>query len=1214
MSIHRIRQKLEDNGAACFWGRIEPVSAADGQPTVYRWVDEINDRDYLAKCVADGAYALWMPRYNVGNGGGIPSDLIQMAVPESGGGTYAGAQRGLSGSGGSPNWGRLIAPALLGQNIGFYGEGGSLSPLARRTNATQTWPVSNPEMTVPGSWTMANNEVLVAEQTGTTKIVDSFPFSLECWVKPTASNTGTDPTATDKPGCAIMIAPPNDPGSPADAHPQDGWQCWGVGFKADSSNPGVPVVFWGGWQGHDPLYQAGPDPGRTKYPTSSSNPSTAEWQHVVAVFHSATHVQLFWNGREVGNYNNNDFGSFRDQNGVNRAWSTRPASNPATYSYSAAPGLTAWVGGCTWFHVPGGLGITSENQFTMSGMFAYPAVYRKALSNREVMQHFLTCRQAANITLRGEAQDYSGSAPQGVLKVERTKVPGLGRTDQILIWKDQITTGQASMEMDPDGKAAIQQCALPDPFPYLSGVTDDRRYHDGNQGGFTGYCIAGAVGAIFDSSIATISNGFMAPMSWVGRPQWGVSSQELTTPTGMQVPIYSFTNSSTNRREAFIYADLQDPKNSGDRATGTVEIQAINSDKNSRLGTQVFSAKYEEGKILEVGTQDEPEIAQASSVSNVGTMRLADTSDNDGAWTFLTNVALAETPLVIGPHTLIGSPMPTQGVIRMLGGTPKLRSRQATTRGRRHNEINNMPAIARQAGEKNTGQAPSVPTTIGSLSISGPQTAAEDTATSWSVTRSGNAGSITWAWSSSPSASITAAGSSASITFPDPSVTYTVSVTATDSGASDSPVTTQQNITTKATIGTVTISGPTSGDEDTAQTFTAARSGTSNSITWTWSSSPSASIIPSGATASIVFPDPSVAYTITAQAVDSQASDTPKSDTHTFTTNAASTADWDTHQQGAGVLNRFDTDTVSVDYDHQFPLASGVYATLRGNPVGGGTAPYTYGFEGGYGNPGSQVQSPLYCAVWFSPEHEAAGGYAHNDDGWYVYKRNGYSDGTAEGGTPTSNGRAQYIPHAWPTGANNNDGRIGIGGSDTFPGFFVVMDDYTGTSGAGGTDSWTAPFDWSSPNYTATFTLVATGSSNFNLSNVSDSGPAADDWQAHTYQPMRGSSQQIFILWRLSTGGTFSDGNDFFADTKLQHARLRNTTSGSEFDLWDSPTSSVYDEAYAVRFGDSSGIEPFSSNPFYLRWLYNTGDGTAAYAKFSAGDTVQLDFFYTDDT
>jgi hypothetical protein len=113
---------------------------------------------------------------------------------------------------------------------------------------------------------------------------------------------------------------------------------------------------------------------------------------------------------------------------------------------------------------------------------------------------------------------------------------------------------------------------------------------------------------------------------------------------------------------------------------------------------------------------------------------------------------------------------------------------------------------------------------------------------------------------------------------------------------------------------------------------------------------------------------------------------------------------------------------------------------------------------------------------------------------------------------------------------------------------------------------------------------------------------------------MRGSSQQIFILWRLSTGGTFSDGNDFFADTKLQHARLRNTTSGSEFDLWDSPTSSVYDEAYAVRFGDSSGIEPFSSNPFYLRWLYNTGDGTAAYAKFSAGDTVQLDFFYTDDT
>lgn len=1134
MGIPHIHQKLEDNGAACFWGRIESVSASNGQPTVYRWVDEINDRDYLAKCVADGAYAMWMPRYNLANGG-VPSDKrFNMVVPEAGS-SYQSAQLGLS-SGGGLNWGRMIVPALTGQNVGFYGESGDLSPLARRTKAQQTYPNNSPKPeAMPASWSLAAQACFVAEHSGSTKIVESFPFTLECWANPTAANSGEFPTANGKPGCALMVAPPNNPESPntSISAPGAGWKCWGVGFKDDSSNPGVPVVFWGGWEGHDTLYQAGPDPGRTKYPTSSSSPSSTDWQHVVAVFHSANHVQLFWNGREVGNYNNSDFTSFRDQTGSNQSWSGKTVTNPSSYSYSHAPGLTAWMGGCNWFYDPGGGATpTLEKQFPLAGKFAFPAVYRKALSNREVMHHFLTCRQAANITLRGEAQDYSGSAPQGVLKVERTKVSGLGRSDQILIYKNQITTGQASMEISADGKAAMQQCGLPDPFPYLSGVTDDRRYHDGNQGGFTGYCIAGAVGAIYDSSIATISNGFNAPMSWIGRPQWGVTGQELTNPSGMQVPVYAATNAITLRREAFVYAELQDPKNSGDRSTGTVKIQAINTDKNSRLGTQVFSAKYEEGKKLEVGTQHEPEISQASSTSDVGTMRLSDADGNDGSWSFLTNVAQSETPLVIGPHTLIGSPMPTQAVIRMLGGTPKLRSRQSTALVRRHYEINNMPPSTRQAGNKIASQAPSAQTTIGTLSITGSQTANEDTATSFSVSRSGNSNTITYAWSCSPSATILASAANATITFPDPATTYTVSVTATDSNSSD----------------------------------------------------------------------------------------TPKSASQQLTTNAATSVDWDTHQVGACLLPSLDTSGLDQDFDHQFPLDSAYLMPniLRAHSTGTGT---NYGPQGGYSSPANQMKAPPYMGCWISSETEAAGGHTSPDAGWYVFARNGYSDGTAEGSTPTSSGRAQYAPHAWKAGASNDDGYFGQGGSDTFPFFWVALDDYSGTTGSGGTDGWTDPYDWSSPKYTmeCTITLVA-ASGQFSLSSISESGATAD-WEPYTYQPFRGTSNSVYMLMKASSGGAFNgSGNDFFADTKLQHARIRNTTSGSEYDCWNPGTTGLGhviagDQYTSLKFGDSSGNEPWGSGQtFYLRFNFYTGDGQAAFNRFSDGDTIQLDLFYTDDT
>ena len=329
---------------------------------------------------------------------------------------------------------------------------------------------------------------------------------------------------------------------------------------------------------------------------------------------------------------------------------------------------------------------------------------------------------------------------------------------------------------------------------------------------------------------------------------------------------------------------------------------------------------------------------------------------------------------------------------------------------------------------------------------------------------------------------------------------------------------------------------------------------------------------------------------------------------------ATGSTDWDTHEVGAALLVRMDTSGLNTDFDHQFPLDSAYQFPNFLGTNAAGTAPNNYVPAGAYATPANQVKAPPYLGVWVSQETEDSGGYGCPDAGWYVFARNGYSDGTAEGGTPSSNGRALYIPHAWKAGAINDDGFLGQGGSDTFPFLWVALDDYSGTTGSGGTDSWTDPYDWSSPRYTMTAT-ISTAGSNFSLSSISESGDTAD-WQAYGYQPFRANSTAVNLIMVASSGGAFNgSGTDFFADTKLQHARLQNTTSGSEYDIWTPATGSAADQYHALVYGNSSGNEPWGTGSlFYLRWKFYSGDGTTTFAKFSDGDTIRLDLFYTDDT
>lgn len=323
-----------------------------------------------------------------------------------------------------------------------------------------------------------------------------------------------------------------------------------------------------------------------------------------------------------------------------------------------------------------------------------------------------------------------------------------------------------------------------------------------------------------------------------------------------------------------------------------------------------------------------------------------------------------------------------------------------------------------------------------------------------------------------------------------------------------------------------------------------------------------------------------------------------------------SAVNWTDNNVGSFLTQSWNTNAFRADWDYNWDADPTYRYAGRMATSSGGSSPYHYSPESNYYTPANVILTPPYVAVWCPPEHTTDGSaYGRNDtSGWYLYERNGYIDGTPEGSTPSGNTRAKYQALAWPTGANNDDGYMGMGGGDTYKFFIAQFSSYSGPTGSGGTDSWTAPFDWSTPRYTMTATIAAqNGTKNeYSLSGISETGDTGD-WQAYGYYPLRGNSTNLDIIYQISTSGSYTSGNDFFDKTELQHLRLQNTTVGSEWDTWENATYR------SVKFGDSSSNEPWGAGiTTYLRTLYFTGGGLTAFGNFSVGDTIQLDLFYTD--
>lgn len=331
---------------------------------------------------------------------------------------------------------------------------------------------------------------------------------------------------------------------------------------------------------------------------------------------------------------------------------------------------------------------------------------------------------------------------------------------------------------------------------------------------------------------------------------------------------------------------------------------------------------------------------------------------------------------------------------------------------------------------------------------------------------------------------------------------------------------------------------------------------------------------------------------------------------------SAPAIDWTDNNIGSFLNHTFDTNGFRWDYDYHYPLDAAYRQVGRMSVTSSSvldtktTGSYRYTPEGVFATPANQILSAPYCAVWCPPEHTAAGGASPNDSGWYLFERNGayvYSTATwyPEGSTPAANGRALYQPLAWPSGANDNDGYMSVGGSNLYKYFFSQISSYSGPTGSGGTDSWSSPFDWSSPRYTVTATLTTgNGTNTFNLTNISESG-AIGDFEPYGSTPLRFNSQTAELLWNTTSGGTYSGGIDFFSKTELNHGRLRNLTTG--FDIWN---NSFY--RYFVM-GDSNSNEPWGAGTLgRWRYVFFNGGGTTALSNFSVGDQIQFDLFFSD--
>lgn len=175
--------------------------------------------------------------------------------------------------------------------------------------------------------------------------------------------------------------------------------------------------------------------------------------------------------------------------------------------------------------------------------------------------------------------------------------------------------------------------------------------------------------------------------------------------------------------------------------------------------------------------------------------------------------------------------------------------------------------------------------TFTSVVILGLTTVNEGGAETYTASVSGPAGTYFYAWTCAGATVASPTAATTSITFPTAG-TYTVNISSTLSGG---PTRTSSLVVVAGavppappTVGTITVSGPTSPIVGFTSTYTAVRSGTASDMTWLWSVEGDSPIVPTGPSADITF-DTIGPETVRARGNSATAADITAFDTHAVT-------------------------------------------------------------------------------------------------------------------------------------------------------------------------------------------------------------------------------------------------------------------------------------------------------------------------------------------
>ena len=154
---------------------------------------------------------------------------------------------------------------------------------------------------------------------------------------------------------------------------------------------------------------------------------------------------------------------------------------------------------------------------------------------------------------------------------------------------------------------------------------------------------------------------------------------------------------------------------------------------------------------------------------------------------------------------------------------------------------------------------------------------------------------------------------------------------------------------------------------------------------------------------------------------------------------------WYTYQEGAGVAPGYGNFPLTPVLDAQFPLDANTFGP------GCQFLGYTTSAVSLFSTPANKDKMPEYFGVYITAAEAAAGTYGHADtEGWYVF-------GPKIDDSPGVNGYCNFAPYAWPTGGSDGtNGGLWNNGS-TYDVGVVYLSDYTGATGNGGTDGWSAP-------------------------------------------------------------------------------------------------------------------------------------------------------------